>query len=114
MTVYLPRYSRFPFWPANHQMETGSSAKLTIATNVGRVMQHYLMPRLEQLLCPIQDVFANSQSEEVPVAIETAAAAVTFARLLPRMVPIPEVSSDPDGEIAFDWSAPSGNLFLSA
>lgn len=112
MTVYSPPIDRFPFWAVDEQMETGFGIEaMQLRRNIEESLKHYLMPRLEQLVFPISNVFASSQSEEFPVAIETATAALEFARLLPRMVPLPEVSSDPDGEIAFDWGTPSGKMF---
>lgn len=112
MTAYCPAINPSPFWSVDDQMETGSSIEAEqLHRNIAESLNHFVMPRLEQLAFPISDVFASSQSEEIPVDMETAAAALRFASLLPRMVPIPEVSFDPDGEVAFDWSAPSGKMF---
>jgi len=112
MTVYCPAFDRSAFWSVDVQRETGSSVEAkSVQRNIGESLDHFLQPRLEQLIFPIIDVFASNQSQEIPVAPETANTAIAFARLLPRMVPIPEVSSDPDGEISFDWTTPSGKMF---
>lgn len=113
MTVYCPPMNSSPFWPVDFQMETGSSSieAERVQRNVGESLEHYLGPRLEQLVFPIIDLLANSQSGETAINPETASAAIAFARLLPRMAPVPEVSSDPDGEISFDWISPSGKMF---
>lgn len=112
MTAYCPAVNSSPLWPLGAQMETGSSIEAKrMQQNVEELLEHYLEPRFEQLVSPIIDLLASTQSEVIPVTRETANIAVEFARLLPRMAPLPEVSSDPDGEISFDWIAPSGKMF---
>jgi hypothetical protein len=112
MTAYCPTINSSSFWLVGIQMETGSSIEAKqVQRNVEESLEHYLRPRLEQLFLPIIDLLASSQSEETPVTPRTVNAALAFARLLPRMAPIPDVSSDPDGEISFDWIAPSGKMF---
>lgn len=72
---------------------------------------HYLEPRLELLRPEIENLLGVSDGTSTPVDIETVRAATRFAYSLPRFVPLPEVSADPDGEISFDWARPSGEMF---
>ncbi len=46
-----------------------------------------------------------------PVRRETAENALWFLFSLPASVPSPEISADPDGEIAFEWHAGRGRAF---
>jgi hypothetical protein len=112
MTVYCPAISPSPFWQVAVQAETGSSSEAEqVRQKLGESLDHYLAPRLEQVVFPIIEVFVRSAAEPIPVAFDTVNASIAFARLLPRIVPIPEVSADPDGEISFDWVAASGKMF---
>lgn len=74
-------------------------------------LEHYFRPIIEQLFVPIVELLESSRSEKIAVDLETAKIAVMFAQALPRTMPLPEVSSDPDGEVSFDWIAPSGSIF---
>jgi len=80
-------------------------------------LEHYWEPRLELLLPTIENLLHVPDEDQVfeeamvPVSPETISAATQLACLLPRFGPLPEVSVDPDGEISFDWIAPSGNMF---
>ena len=101
-------------WPLGITSEYDSG----ISDVAGRVQQrlkesveHYLEPRLDQLASEIADIYIENRGANVPVDRETAHAAFRFASWLPRSVPLPEVSSDPDGEICFDWFGPSGEMF---
>lgn len=73
-------------------------------------VNHYLQPRLGLLLPEIESLRDVSESA---VKNETIDAAIRFAYCLPRFGPLPEVSADPDGEISFDWIAPSGREMFS-
>ena len=85
MTVYSPPIDRFPFWAVDEQMETGFGIEaMQLRRNIEESLKHYLMPRLEQLVFPISNVFASSQSEEFPVAIESATAARRHSRVCCR------------------------------
>jgi hypothetical protein len=89
----------------------GVSAEATeLQECVKRSFRHYLEPRLQLLLPEIQEA-ASEQASRVDEA--TIRAAELFAYYLPRFGPLPEVSVDPDGEISFDWIAPSGNKMFS-
>lgn len=110
MTAYCPTIDQA--WPFDVQMGLGSSETAEqLRRNEQQSLEHYLRPTRERLILWIADVFASSQSEETPVDLETANTAVKFAQLLPRMAPVPEISSDPDGEMSFDWAVPSGKMF---
>ena len=73
---------------------------------VNQSVTHYLQPRLNLLVPEIEAL-----ADETAVKSETVKAAIRFAYCLPRLGPLPEVSVDPDGEISFDWMAPTGELF---
>ncbi|MBI2923281.1 MAG: hypothetical protein HYY18_19670 [Planctomycetes bacterium] len=45
------------------------------------------------------------------VSLPSALASLDFLRLLPSEVPAPEISIDPDGELAFDWQASADTVF---
>ena len=97
MTAYAHASDPWQFGCFNLQMETGSSLEAKrVQRTVEESLEHYLGPRLLQLISPIIDLIAKSQTEETPIPRETARTAIAFATLLPRMAPIPEVSSDPD------------------
>lgn len=85
------------------------------ACRVTRVFEesliHYLEPRVGRLLPEIENLLGVSNGASTPVDQDTALAAMRFAYSLPRFGPLPEVSADPDGEISFDWAAPSGEMF---
>jgi len=70
---------------------------------------HYAAPKLDLLLPEIDSLLTSPDGP--PVDSDTVNAAELFAFLLPRFVPLPEVSADPDGEISFDWLGPSGKMF---
>jgi len=81
--------------------------KLSLEKSLG----HYLEPRLELLLPEIENLRAVSDETSIPVHPDTIRAARQFAYSLPRFGPLPEVSVDPDGEISFDWTGSSGEMF---
>ena len=74
-------------------------------------LDHYLRTRLEFLLPEIENLHGVSDETSIPVDLDTIRAAMQFAYSLPRFGPLPEVSADPDGEISFDWTGPSGEMF---
>lgn len=76
---------------------------------VRQSLEHYLEPRLRLLIPEILSLRDDSGGKTPDRA--TIMAAIEFAYCLPRFVPIPEVSVDPDGEISFDWLSLSGELF---
>src|SRR6185312_16690367 len=92
--------------------QTGSSdAAIYVEKSFEASLEHYLEPRLAQVFFPIADVFAATQNEEVPVTEQVVQMAMNFASQLPLSARLPDISADPDGEIAFDWSSPSGKMF---
>jgi hypothetical protein len=70
----------------------------------------WLISEIEQLWV-IEGWEGHPAESEVAVDLDTAIAAVQFACLLPRSMPVPEVTSDPDGEISFDWFGSEGKMF---
>jgi hypothetical protein len=74
-------------------------------------LQHFLKTQLDRLLPEIESLGTISDENLIPVDADTIGAATQFAYSLPRFGPLPEVSADPDGEISFDWIAPSGQMF---
>jgi len=83
-----------------------------IETSVRDSVHHYLKPRLDLLLPEIEGLGDASDSGLVADE-DTIQAAIRFAYSLPRFGPLPEISLDPDGEISFDWIAPSGTEMFS-
>jgi hypothetical protein len=89
------------------------------AERVERVIQeglrHYAEPRMEALISEIDQIMAETALKAgegfAPVDPEAASAALRLAYLLPRFLPTPEVASDPDGDISFDWLGRSGKMF---
>lgn len=97
--------------------EAGASEE---ALSIGRLqeesLRHFAEPRIESLAAEIDQLVSESGSEvfaeaSIPVDTHTAFAALQFARMLPWSLPLPEVASDPDGDISFDWMGPSGKMF---
>ncbi len=97
--------------------EAGSSE---VALSIGRLheesLRHFAEPRIESLAAEIDQLVSEAGSEvfaegSIPVDIYTADAALQFARILPWSLPLPEVASDADGDISFDWVGPSGKMF---
>lgn len=70
-------------------------------------------PSAAQVELEILDLLelGHVDAELTPVDQETVLAALGFAALLPRSLPSPEIASDPDGEVSFDWSGPAGKMF---
>jgi hypothetical protein len=65
-----------------------------------------LGPRVAEMLSSVHALCDQRLTDS-----STAAKAVTFALQLPRSLPAPEISADPDGEISFDWFGPSGKMY---
>ena len=90
-----------------------SEAAELLAKKLEEFCAHYSEPRRQilepEIMSLVNPDFADS--ETVPVTTDTANQALTFALLLPRSLPIPEVAADPDGEISFDWIGNAGKMF---
>lgn len=95
------------YWPSTGVSDIARQIKLSLEKSLG----HYLEPRLELLLPEIENLRAVSDETSIPVHPDTIRAARQFAYSLPRFGPLPEVSVDPDGEISFDWTGSSGEMF---
>jgi len=108
MNLYCP-----PLDSSFGPLDWASSGVSDEASHIKRLLkeswEHYLEPRLELLLPEIESLVSDETS--VPIDPDTIQAAKQFAYCLPRFGPLPEVSTDPDGEISFDWLAPSGKMF---
>jgi hypothetical protein len=76
-------------------------------------VDHYLEPRLSLLLPEIESLGDSSGGTSTVADEDTIQAAIRFAYCLPRFGPLPEIALDPDGEISFDWIAPSGTEMFS-
>jgi hypothetical protein len=110
MTAYCPTIGSY--WGSKLREGVGvSNEAIIVSQKAEEWLKDYLEPRLLQIVPDIRYAVRESHSTAVPVEQGTFEAAVTFASLLPRSVPIPEVSADPDGEIAFDWIGPSQRIF---
>src|SRR5205823_8725906 len=81
--------------------ETGTSeAASHIAQELKKFVEHFSGPRLQFLAEEIM-FFVQNSADVIQVDYATARAAMRFAQLLPRSLPLPEVAPDPDGEISF-------------
>lgn len=90
----------------------GPDAEL-LERRLREVQEHYSEPRrqlLEPEILALADT-GETDSECVTPNKETIRQAMTFAMMLPKSLPIPEVSRDPDGEISFDWIGNFGRIF---
>lgn len=110
MTTYCPTIGSY--WGSKLREGIGvSDEAIIVLQKAEESLKDYLEPRLLQIVPEIRYAVSESRSGTVPVDQGTFEAAVSFASLLPRSVPIPEVSADPDGEISFDWIGPSQKMF---
>jgi hypothetical protein len=113
MIAYSPTAETF--FGRLSRVEVGfSDAAARLRRGIDESLEHYLKPRLDQLVPEIEEVVVSSHTVGylgIPVDQETADMGVEFASRLPRFAPIPEISPDPDGEISFDWIQASGRMF---
>lgn len=97
--------------------ESGASeAAAELNRRIEKFIVHYSAPRLDILVPEIMSLVRSTGDEgetleTTPVSEGAAREAVKFAILLPKSLPIPEISSDPDGEISFDWIGKRGAMF---
>ncbi len=108
-----------PGWeipPAVIRRESGASeAASRLSEQLEEFVQHYAAPRLEILVPEITSLVRTVADREMtPVSLDTATQALNFALLLPNSLPIPEISSDPDGDISFDWISKTGKMFSAS
>ena len=109
MTAYCPTIGSH--WGGKLREGVGvSDEAIIVHQKTEESLKDYLEPRLLQIVPDIRYAVGESQSSATPVDHGTLEAAIAFASLLPRSVPLPEVSADPDGEIAFDWIGPSQKM----
>ena len=109
MTVYCPPIATslgLRSWASSGVSEVARQVKLSL----DKSLEHYLETRLESLLPEIENLY-SAPDQSIAVDLDTIHAATQFAYSLPRFGPLPEVSADPDGEISFDWTGQSGEMF---
>ncbi len=80
-----------------------------LRAHAARSTLEFLVPDIESLVDETRA--GGADPESIPVTRETVRRAVAFALSLPRSLPTPEVSADPDGEVSFDWLGASGTMF---
>lgn len=85
---------------------TTRSPASDVAVNLDDSVIALLYPRLLEIGPEIASLCTKRLTDRV-----TAAAALNFALQLPRWLPSPEISADPDGEISFDWFGSSGKMY---
>ena len=110
MTAYSPALD--VSWTLRDWETTGvSEYAREVEKSVLRSVDHYLEPRLDNLLPEIENLQSSLDEDSIQVDDATILAAKRFAYSLPRLGAFPEVSADPDGEIAFDWVGRTGEMF---
>lgn len=110
MTIYCPSIDTplgLRDWASTGVSDVARRLNLALEES----LEHYLETRLEILIPEIANLYVVSDETSIPVDMDTMRAATQFAYSLPRFGPIPDVSVDPDGEISFDWTGPSGEMF---
>jgi hypothetical protein len=92
--------------------ERGASKEArSVAEQLRKYREHYSEPRRQILEPEIMALRDATYTDSVVISEETAEKALAFVMLLPRSIPIPEVISDPDGEVSFDWIGKAGKMF---
>src|SRR5262249_38718379 len=93
--------------------ETGASTEAAeLRRCLNEIYEHFSFPRMSNFIPAIEALQERSFREnETGIDSATASSAITFACLLPKSLPLPEIAADPDGEIAFDWLGSSGRVF---
>src|SRR5437899_5888872 len=92
--------------------QASSAAAGSVEREVRDTLAHYRYPRVVQVGLEIVGLMEPEQADAEPsVDRYTVRAALAFAELLPRSLPAPEIASDPDGEVSFDWLGPAGKMF---
>ena len=110
MTVYCPPMDRSIGLRSWSSVGASTEAE-TIEEYFKKSLDHYLESRLQSLVPEILSLSGVNDNISTSVEEETISSAIQFAYCLPRFGPMPEVSRDPDGEIAFDWTGSTGKMF---
>jgi hypothetical protein len=112
MTTHCPAYDGAVALEAP-RIDASSDAARHVKELVEDGLRHLAAPKVEALASEIEQIVEESSETAggAPVDAATAAAAIQFAYLLPWSLPTPEVASDADGEISFDWIGASGKMF---
>ncbi len=110
MSVYCVPCGTVPLL-VRPEISGSSDAAASLRQLLKDAFVEYSRPRTELIEPEIMGLVEESQGGDVQVEKETARTALHFLLLLPRSLPIPEVSADPDGEISFDWIGTSGKMF---
>lgn len=110
MSVYCAPWGTVPQL-VTPEVSGSSDVAVSLRQLLREAFDHYSKPRTDLIEPEIMALVEESQGEPVQVEDETARTALNFLLLLPRSLPVPEVSADPDGEISFDWIGSSGKMF---
>jgi hypothetical protein len=111
MSVYCPPADFFPQLSSPTVSGTSEAAN-RIECQLKEQFRHYVGPRFNPLRSGIEELAADVNATAInTISSDTVLAAIEFARLLPRALPPPEIASDADGEISFDWFGRSGKIF---
>jgi len=110
MSVYCAPWGTVPLL-GRSEVWGSSDAAVSLRQLLKKAFEEYSKPRTQLIEPEIMALVEESQGEAGRVEEETARTALNFLLLLPRSLPVPEVSADPDGEISFDWIGDSGKMF---
>lgn len=88
-----------------------SEAASRVENQLERVLNAFVSQRAEALIFNILDLWDESSLSDDETVRRTANAAIRVALQLPRSLPDPEVSLDPDGEVSFDWTGHGNGRF---
>ena len=113
MTYFCPTIDELPEM-AEPDPRGFSAAAISVARELRAALAHYRSPRLAQIQLEIMDLSEREEAIDNYAPLvdrDTAEMALSFAQLLPRSLPAPEISADPDGEVSFDWLGSAGKMF---
>src|SRR5262245_13902446 len=94
-----------------HYRQAASATAASVSRALRATLLQYRWTSLEQMAVELWNILRQQDAEMRPVDRETAQAALAFAEILPRSLPVPEIAADPDGEVSFDWLGPAGRMF---
>jgi hypothetical protein len=113
MTYYAATADEFPGMVEHYRLAASPAAD-SVSRAKREALLHYIAPRLAQLRVEIENLQEQQDAEMEAVDTETVRAAIAFANILPRSLPAPEITADPDGEISFDWLGPARKMFSAS
>lgn len=106
-TLALPVSGFAPFGSS-----VGASADARRTENVTRKVIHDVKVAPASAMSPVLSELLTLARED-GIAPGALAKAMEFAYVLPSDVRLPEMSIDPDGDVAFDWGGDSGIVSVS-